>query len=125
MTSRQTRCCGVIHTKAKCRLSRADLGIAIAIKGQCGKCHEKRCEAHCRCGRTGMATGRHMSMGVGVAAKAQLKAKAKTVARTAARPARPPNALVNLFDDGSWFETLLLLAVPGLLRLAPWLYRGY
>jgi hypothetical protein len=72
-----------------------------------------------------MATGRHMSTGVGVAAKAQLKAKAKTVARTRARPARPPNALVNLFDDGSWFETLLLLAVPGLLRLAPWLYRGY
>ena len=57
--SKGPTCIGVIRTRAKCTLSRANPGEAICIKGPCNRCNEWRCRSRCRCGRTGTASGRH------------------------------------------------------------------
>ena len=58
MPSYGARCCGVIRTGAKCKLSRVQPGKAILIAGPCKKCGERRCNTHCACGRGGKLAGR-------------------------------------------------------------------
>ena len=50
-------CQGVFRSAQPCTLSRARRGGAISIRGPCQRCGERRCRTHCRCGRTGSATG--------------------------------------------------------------------
>ena len=52
------KCEGYFPSGRPCKASRSQPGQKVCIKGPCGKCRERRCKSHCRCGRQGTAIGR-------------------------------------------------------------------
>ena len=104
------KCHGVLGTDKKCKLSRVTPGGPISIRGKCVKCGERRCRAHCRCGRTGSARGR-------AAARSKRAVTATATAATSnaehdnavvVGPIGRPSALgVSILSIGIWWQQMM------------------
>ena len=104
------QCIGIVGGGGKCKLSRVKPGARMNIRGPCGRCGERRCRTHCRCGRNGTAQGRSAARPLKRAALEavdDVAVSGATAASALAPIGRPSPLAVDVLKVEEWWDRVL------------------
>lgn len=110
-TSGKLLCSGVLRG-GRCTMSRSTRGTPVQIRGPCGRCRERRCRTHCRCGRSGGHLGRAGPRPARTASASSSPSSSglgrRAILPEAHRRVAARRLDVNVFSDTSlWFDAIV------------------